>query len=447
LVATDDAVRTSEEELGFASAEFGDEAAAPFKAALEEAKQELTAAFRLRQALDDEIPEDDAARRRMLNEIVKRCTHANRRLDAEVKSFDRLRALVTHAAEALAAVEEALATATARVGTATATMDRLVSRFADSAVAPVGGHLDQISDRLVFATDSGGAARIALDAGDNRRAAVAIRASEAGIDQATQLLDAIKRRAAELDEAAERLPASIAEMETDLADARGLAQTASRTGATASLDLGGRVARAEAVIAALRQETAVRHDPIDALRRVEEADALLDEALDHVREQEVNDRRARDLLGQATLTASSEIAAAEDYIVTRRGAVGSQARTRLAEAKRHLQQADSLSGTDPSTALGHAQQADSLARQALRQAQTDAGGYQSPYGGQGRRGGSLNGAVLGGIILGQVLGGGSRGGGRGGGWSSGGGWPSGGGSAGSFGGGSTRGRLGGGGRF
>jgi uncharacterized membrane protein YgcG len=31
LVATDDAVRTSEEELGFASAEFGDEAAAPLR--------------------------------------------------------------------------------------------------------------------------------------------------------------------------------------------------------------------------------------------------------------------------------------------------------------------------------------------------------------------------------------------------------------------------------
>jgi uncharacterized membrane protein YgcG len=83
LVATDDAVRTSEEELGFASAEFGDEAAAPFADALAEAKADLMAAFRVRQALDDDIPEDEPTQRRMLAEIIERCDRANARLDAE----------------------------------------------------------------------------------------------------------------------------------------------------------------------------------------------------------------------------------------------------------------------------------------------------------------------------------------------------------------------------
>ena len=38
LVATDDAVDTSAQELGFATAEFGDEATAPFAQALERAR-------------------------------------------------------------------------------------------------------------------------------------------------------------------------------------------------------------------------------------------------------------------------------------------------------------------------------------------------------------------------------------------------------------------------
>ena len=442
LVATDDAVRTSEEELGFASAEFGDEAAAPFAAALAEAKAELTAAFRVRQALDDEIPEDEPTQRRMLAEIIERCQRANGRLDAEAKAFDRLRALVEHAPTALAAATEVAAAQSARVTAATALLQRLRTDFADSAAAPIAEHPQQIADRLAFADDSLAAARVALDGGDRRRSAVLIRGAEAGIDQAGQLLDAIDRRSAELDSAAAKLPAALAEMDSDLADAHGLA--ASQGAAATSADLAGRAARAQQVVATLRQEMFGRYDPIDALRRAEEADALLDEALDAVREREQNDRRARSLLEQATLTARSEIAAAEDFIATRRGAVGSQARTRLAEAKRLLQQSAAAAGGDPSQALALAQQADSRARQAMAAAQGDADSYRSPYGGQS---GSMGGAVLGGIILGDLLGGGrGRGGGRGGGWPSGGGG-FGGAGPGSFGGGGTRGRLGGGGRF
>src|SRR5258708_40348601 len=66
LVATDDAVQTSEQELGFATARFGAATAAPFSAALEAARTELAAAFRLHQQLDDGIPADDATRQSYL---------------------------------------------------------------------------------------------------------------------------------------------------------------------------------------------------------------------------------------------------------------------------------------------------------------------------------------------------------------------------------------------
>ncbi|MEU8463693.1 TPM domain-containing protein [Streptomyces sp. NPDC029003] len=439
LVETDDAVRTSTEELGFASAQFGDEAVAGFTQALTSAKDGLTRAFRLRQQLDDAYPEDDATRRRMLDEIVARCTEAGRRLDAESAAFDRLRDLEKNAPQALATVEARFRTLTGRTTTAEATLTALAGRYADSASAPVASNPEQAKDRLLFATTHLGEARAAIDAGDNGRAAVHVRAAEGAVDQAATLVDAVERRARELAEAAGKLTGALNETETDLADARGLLTGTAEGSSTA--DLRGRIGRAESVLADVRREEAAgRYDPIDALRRIEEADAALDQALAGARERESGRQRAAALLDQALLSARSAIGAATDYVTTSRGAVGSQARTRLAEAQRHLERSLSLAAADPSGALAEAQQADSLARQAQQLAEQDVRAYQNPYAGQ-RSGGGRGGAVLGGIILGEILRGGGGGFGGGGGGFGGGSGP------GSFGGGGTRGRMGGGGRF
>ncbi|MEE4491157.1 TPM domain-containing protein [Streptomyces sp. BE230] len=450
LVDTDDAVRTSDEELGFATAQFGEEAAAPFTEAVTYAKGELTAAFRLRQQLDDAIPEDDATRRRMLDEIISRCADANDRLDAVSEDFDRLRELERNAPQALAAAESQFRTLAGRVSAAEATLVSMRGSYAESASAPVAGDIEQAKDRLVFATSSLNQARQAADSGDNSAAAVYVRATEGAIGQAATLVDGIDRRARELGEAAGKLPAALTEMETDLADAGGLLEGTGQGVSTA--DLRGRIARAQSVARDVREEVeAGPYDPIDALRRVEEADAVLDEALAGAREKEQGNQRARSLLDQAMLTARSAIGAAADYVSTNRGAVGSQARTRLTEAQRRLERAGELAGADdPQAALAEAQRADSLAGEARSLAEQDVrayGGRGGPGGGMpggGGSGGGMGGAVLGGIILGGLLGGGGRGGGFGGGFGGGG---FGGGSPGSFGGGGTRGRRGGGGRF
>ncbi|OEJ40773.1 fibrillarin [Streptomyces agglomeratus] len=448
LVGADDAIHTSEEELGFASAQFGEEAARPFAEALAYAKSELTVAFRLCQQLDDAHPEDDATRRRMLDEIIARCADANRRLDAESDTFDRLRALEQNAPQALAAAEAAFRDLVGRTSTAEAVLTAMRHRYADSAAAPVAGHAEQAKDRLAFATTSLTEARQAVDAGDTGKAAVFVRAAEGAVGQAATLVDAVDRRARELAEAAGRLPGALTETETDLADARGLLE-----GGGATADLRGRIARAESVVAGVQEEKqSGRYDPIDALRRVEEADAVLDEALAGARERETAARRARALLDQATFAARSSIGAAAGYITTNRGGVGSQARTRLAEAQRHLERSAALAASDAPSALAEAQQADAMARQAQSLAEQDVSGYADQFGGGvggfgmgGGGGGGLNGAVLGGILLGGILGGGRGGGfGGGGGFSGGGGLGRG---PGSFGGGGTRGRRGGGGRF
>ncbi|MFF1709039.1 TPM domain-containing protein [Streptomyces sp. NPDC058268] len=445
LVETDDAIRTSAEELGFATAQFGDEAVRPFTDALAYARSELTKAFKLRQLLDDAYPEDDATRRTMLDEIVARCTEAGRRLDAEAAGFDQLRALERDVTGALTHAEQVFRQVTGRTTIAETTLGKIREQYAPSASAPVLGHVEQAKDRLLFATTHLNEARQAIDAGDNGKAAVHLRAAEGAVDQAGTFVDAVDRLADELGLAAEKLPAALTETETDLAEARGLLEGTMAGASTA--DLHGRIARAETVVAEVRSSMAAGpHDPIDALRRVEEADTVLDESLRGAREREVTGRRAIALLGQALLTARSAVGTAADFIDTHRGAVGSEARTRLAEAQRHLSGAEAAQDTDAAAALAEAQQADAQARQAQQLAERDVRGYGNPYGGGGGRGGGMGGAVLGGIILGELFGGmGGRGPGGGGGGFGGGGF--GGGSPGSFGGGGTRGRMGGGGRF
>ncbi|MFJ6515013.1 TPM domain-containing protein [Streptomyces sp. NPDC091406] len=455
LVDTDDAVRTSEEELGFATAQFGEEAAKPFTAAVARAKDELTQSFRLRQQLDDAFPEDDATRRRMLEEILRRCATANEGLDTVSEDFDRLRALERTAPEALATVDATHRDLTGRVAAAESGVAGLRERYGEGAAAPVAADVAQAEDRLVFAGSAVEEARTAVEGGENSRAAVYIRGAEGAVGQAATLLDSVDRRAAELGEAAGKLPAALTETETDLADAGGLLEGTAEGASTA--DLRGRIARAEAVLADVRGAMAAGpYDPIDALRRVEEADAALDEALAGARDQERGEAKARSLLDQAMLTARSAIGAAADYITTNRGAVGSQARTRLAEAQRRWERARELSATDAQGALAEARQADALAGQAMALAEQDVRGFRSPQGPGGMGGlgggggGGMGGAVLGGIILGGLFGGGGRGGGYGGGFGGGfGGGRSGGfgGGPGSFGGGGTRGRRGGGGRF
>ncbi|MGW2053194.1 TPM domain-containing protein [Streptomyces sp. NPDC001840] len=448
LVETDDALRTSQEELGFATAQFGEEAAAPFTDAVHFAKGQLTLAFRLRQQLDDAIPEDDETRRRMLDEILARCKEASDRLDAESEGFDRLRALERTAPQALESAGEAFRELSGRVTTARTTLTALRERYADSASAPVADNVQQAEDRLTFASAGLDEARGLIGAGDNGRAAVHVRAAEGAVGQAATLAEAVERRAQELAEAAGKLPGALTETETDLADARGLLR--GTTPGVSTGDLQGRISRAETVAAEVRRAVdAGRYDPIDALRRVEEADAVLDEALTGAREHEQGIRRAGTLLDQAMLSARSAIGAATDYITTHRGAVGSQARTRLVEAQRRLERGHAAASVDAQAALAEIRLADELAREAQYLAEQDVQSYsysyETQYAGRGAPGAGVGGAMLGGILLGGLFGGGFGGGfGTAGGF---GGGYRGGGRPGSFGGGGTRGRMGGGGRF
>lgn len=440
LIETDDAVKTSEQELQFAFAEFGAAAVAPFQQALDDARAALAASFALRQQLDDAVPEDEPTRRGMLVDIIKRTGEANRRLDEQVDAFDALRDLAVRAPEVVTAVETRQRTAVARVPQAQSALAALTRDHPASAVRSVAGNVDQAVERLAFVDTSLAQARASLAAGKNGEAVVGARAAEQAVAQAEALLDSVGRARTDIDDAQARLPGLLAETDADVAAARAALAQGPRPA------LEGAVAAASEAAEAVRQDLAAgRVDPVAALRRLTEADAAVDRAMEELREAQEHERKARAALDQTLLGARSRIAAVSDFVTTRRGAVGATARTRLAEAQRHLDQALGLAVTDPVTALTEAQTAAALAEQAEQLAHTDVDRWQSPVPGPGSLPGTvpggrgnLGGAILGGILLDAILrGGGGRGGGFGGG-----GW-----SPGSFGGSGTSGRRGGGGRF
>lgn len=443
LVETDDAVKTSEQELGFAIAQFGEEAAAPFAKAVEEARAGLAASFRVRQQLDDAIPEDDATRRQMLEEVISRCESANESLDAQADAFDRLRALEENAPEVLAEVEQRAAELGPRVAGLTGALDRLRGKYAESALESVASNDEQARERLEFIATSATDARRRLGAGDRARAAVAVLAAQEAMGQATRLVEAVDRLGADLDEATEGLRTALQDTTQDLSEAKALLG-----GDPGSPELVSRVASAEHALTSVQQELAGgRFDPLAATERIEQAHEALSAALQGVRDEQARQQRARAVLDQTMLAARSEIAATQDFITTRRGGVGSQARTRLAEAQRHLEQAMALAEQDNAgAALQHAQHSRQLASQAGQLARSDVEamlGQGGPFGG-GSPGGGLGGAILGGILIDSMLGG------RRGGWGGFGSSRSRGGGArspGSFGGRGTRARRGGGGRF
>lgn len=423
LIEVDEAVRTSEVELSAARGPFGDAAVAGFAAAVEASRADMLRAFGVRQQLDDagpesdEVDEDEPAQRAMFAEIILACRAADERLDAQVAAFDRLRDLETKAPEYVAGLGTRRGAVAARLPRVETTWAALRDRYAPSAVDPVAGNVEQARRLLEVAGTEIVAATAELDGGRRPEAVVSGRAAEDALTQAETLLEGVSRRETELVDAAAAIPGARAETEQDLAEAR------------ASGSLGPVVARADAALAAAGEIGS--SDPIAALRLIVEAEAALDDAI--AREQD-RDRRTAAVLQQTLLTARSSVAAAADHVATRRGAVGTRARTRLAEAQRHLQLAGS--GGDPAVALREAQQADALAQEALASARSDTSNFSAP------RSGSV-GVDLGSLILGGIISGATRGGFGGSDGSGGGGRRS----PGSFGGSSSRGRRGGGGRF
>ncbi|OJU40108.1 MAG: hypothetical protein BGN97_15125 [Microbacterium sp. 69-10] len=415
LVRTDDLVRSSEQEMEYARAQFGDDVIGEFVTALQTSRTNLNEAFSLQQKLDDEVPDTDEQKLEWSQRILELCSESTKVLEERKADFDELRKLEQNAPAALDNVRKLRAAAGAEVDRADQILAALKAAYASAAISPVTDNPMQARSRLAFTDAQVQAADGFIAAGKTGDAAVAVRAAEGAVQQATQLEDALEQLQKALKDADDRAAALITELNSDLQTARTLPDTQGAVAqAVAATEQGIRQAQS--------QLGASGRNPVDALRVLEAANASIDGVIAHVRDEQARIQRAVAMLGAAMQRAQVQISSAESFILNRRGSISSTARTRLSEAQGSFNQAQSLSQVDPVQALALAQRADTLAAEALRLAQNDYGGWNGGGGG----GNDDLGAFIGGILIGSAGnhhggggwggGGGIFGGGGGGGW-------------------------------
>jgi len=304
----------------------------------------------------------------------------------------------------------------------------------------VARNVNAAKERLGFADEAitrGRALAAKPVAGEVGELVDCVRGGESALQQANTMLDAVDSAASDIRKAVTTLPSAIEDIQ------RGIDQAATQLaegGLTKEAELSA--ARDAAVKAVTAAQSTGAADPLGTFTQLTQADADLDRLLAGVAEEREATERLTRSYEKALFTAQSRVRSVSDYIDTRRGSVGPEARTRLNEAVRQLDAAQTKSTTNITEAIAHANGAALLAAQAQQLANDDVQAgqrqYQSRYSG-GRQ--SDMGAMVGGIILGNILTGGFGGGmgGGGGGWTS----TSYGGSSG----GGDGGLLGGGGRF
>ncbi|WP_312721882.1 TPM domain-containing protein, partial [Mobilicoccus sp.] len=426
LVALDDEIRSSGEELAFAEAQFGTQATVRFREALEKAKAGSVEAFRIQHQIDDgEIAEPQ--RPGAWQRIIDLATEADEALEEHAEEFRQMRNLQSKVPQMLGDLETRIGEVTSRIPAATQQLQALRATYSEQALRTVRANVDHAGALVKAARGLISSGREHLSDNDRPAAVVSARGAEDALGQATSLLDAVDRAHLELPRAAEELDRRLASISSDVADAE-------RLGAD---DQFTRDALA-AASTAIEQGRAARSggDPLGALAALDAAENDLDNALQRYRDAEVAGRRTRADLEERFDRARARLMSIDETIRVHRGAVGTDARTRISEALRVYNEATGLAASDPERALSLLARAQQLGEEALRLADEDQNGWGGggggswgggPSGGGYRGRGRSGGIDLGSLVLGGILAGGLGGGGHDSGWGGGGGFGGGGG--------------------
>ncbi|MGB5952293.1 MAG: TPM domain-containing protein [Ornithinimicrobium sp.] len=440
LVDLDNEIRSADEELSFAQAQFGEQRTQRFSEVLKGAKAQAQEAFRIRAELDDADPEPEPVQRTMLAQIIDIASSAGQALASHTEEFADLRSLEARVPQFLDELADRIPEVNRRLPAAEQELRGLSARYPDSALATVRANLEQAA-RLVDSADGFiEAGHVSIQREDRSSAVSAARACEESLAQATRLLDQIDRAGEDLESSTQALAAAITSITSDIADAQRLAPD--------DPSVKQSVQRAREAVQR-GQQSRQGGDPLAALAVLDDAEHDLDTVLESFRESDAAADKAPAAFQARVERVGARLRSVDETISTRRGAVDSGARTRISEAMRLFEQAQQHYDQDPTAAASLLNQAEQAGERALAQAGSDidrwddpggpSGGHFGPGAGRGRRGRS-NGVDIGSLILGGILaGGGSR---HSGGW----GGPRGG-SRGGFGGGSFGGGSFGGGGF
>ena len=324
LVAADERVRATTDEVGFAEAELGADATTQLSDALVAVRRHLSDAFRLNRLNHDVNPGTADEVRTRYARIVELCEWAEDALDEQTTALAERIGRARRAPEVITAVRTDIARLRDRIPHVRDTIDRLAARYAREALVHVEANVAEADQLLGFAQHSVGVAERRRAAGLREQASVALEASVESVRRATTLLDAVETFEVEALRAESTLAAIIEESRRDLAVA--LEEPRSRRVADTIGEL-------QAALAAL-PPAGVNTDPFAHLSRLRAARAALDDAITAARE------RATDLIPQvnhvhrAINDADRHLDVARDAIAGHPGWIGAEALARLAASER-----------------------------------------------------------------------------------------------------------------
>lgn len=419
LVAADERIRLTTDELAFAEAELGPGATHDLREALDAVRTHLQEAFHLHQLNHDEIPDTPEELRTRNARIAQLCEWAEDLLDDRTEALAAPIERARRAPEIIAKVRADAARLRVRVPDARETVQRLSARYSAHALAQIDANPAEAEQLLGFAEHSAGVAERRREAGQREQANMALEAAMESVRRAETLLDAVETFEVEALRAESTLAAIVEDSRGDIAAALKEPHSPAVSAAIGEL---------QAALAAL-PAAGVNTDPFEQLSRLREANSALDEAIAAARERAARPIPPLEHVRHAIDDADRQLAVARDVIAGHRGWIGADARTRLAEAERIRADLDRYLGTSAAavTAIGEdhrehafamARRAAFLASEALQLAQRDidtarpqpdqwGGGYGPQQGwGGGRRGGGggdLMGGILGGLVIGSIL--------------------------------------------
>ncbi|WP_336660462.1 hypothetical protein [Leucobacter sp. USHLN153] len=416
LVAADERIRATSDELAFATAELGDEATTELRVGLESVREHLGEAFQLHQLNHDHIPDTPEELRTRNARILQLCEWAESVLDERTAALQARVERARRAPEMVQRVRQDVAALQARVPEAQEATARLAARYSPSALQRVRLSSEDVEQLLDFALHS-------ADLSDRRRAAGALAdanlALETAIEtvrRATSILDSVDTFEIEALRAQNTLADVIEDSRGDISEAR----TEPRNNAVEAA-----VERLEAALAEV--SSGRQRDPFADLALVSNANAALDAA----RARAAKPIPSAEQVQHSISAADHAIGVASSLIEGHRGWIGADARTRLAEARRIRTEIAGTPATEDSReeVMRLSRRSSELADEALRLAQRDidssrpdgddwggmgggggwggpggmGGGWGGSRGGQGGAGGVL-GPVIGGVLLGGLLG-------------------------------------------
>jgi hypothetical protein len=417
LVAADERIRLTTDEVAFAEAELGPNATRELREALTAVRTHLQEAFHLHQLNHDEIPDTAEELRTRNARIIQLCEWAEDLLDDRTEALAEPISRARRAPEIIAKVRSDAAALRGRIPHARETVERLGARYSAAALAQVDQNPAEAEQLLGFAEHSAGVAERRRDAGQREQANMALEACTEAVRRAETLVDAVETFEVEALRAESTLAAIVEDSRGDIVVA--LKEPHSPAVSAAIVELQSALSSLPAA--------GVNTDPFALLSRLREANSALDAAIAAARERAARPIPPLEHVRHAIDDADRQLAVTSDVIAGHRGWIGADARTRLAEAERIRVDLDRYLGTSASAATtideDHREQAMAMARriaflaaEGLQLAQRDIdasrpdggpqgwGPPQQGWGGGRRGGGSdLMGGILGGLVIGSIL--------------------------------------------